>query len=281
MANEQTISASPTEAFSLTKWYFDCTSEDGRTTVGYCAGLVWAGVSLTWQALTMWKDGQLIVERSTLSRSPMPRRDRNRITWEAPGLGCNFAVEAISDPLHIRLFEQAGGSLEWRCEAPSADVIVSVEERPCTKGIGYVECIELTIPPWRLPIRELRWGRWIDDCAAHAVVWIDWRGPEPRTWMLVDGVVTTAADVQDASVATGRTVLTLEPQSTLSARSLAEILGRFPLLRAIVPGSLMGLRQIKWQSRGALRRDDSIGLRGTAIHERVVFHEGRDDVPRA
>ena len=281
MANAQTTSRFAGEAFSLTKWYLDCTSGDGRTAIGYFARLRWGAVSLTWQALNLWEHGALIAERSTLAPGATPRRDENGITWSARRLGCEFVVEPIGDPVHLRLFERADGSLDWTCEAPVANVTVRMAERSWTTGTGYVECIRMTIPPWRLPIRQLRWGRWIDDGTAHAVVWIEWRGSEPRTWILVDGVLAADADVEDASVAAGPTVLTLERECTLSARSLAEIVGRIAPLRAIVPGSLMSLRQVKWRSRGALRRSGCPGSSGTAIHELVVFHDGADTFPRS
>jgi hypothetical protein len=268
------------DAFSLTKWYFDCTSSDGRTAVGYCASLDWRRLSLTWQALSLWDRGELSMERSIIAAGSMPWCGGDRIGWSATRLGCDLAARRLVEPADILLFEHAGGCgcVKWRCEAPSAEMTLEMAGRPRMRGAGYVERIQLTLPPWRLPIRELRWGRWIDDDANHSVVWIDWRGPEPRTWLLVDGVVTSHADVQDGCVVAGPAVLTLDRRSTLSTRSLADILGRFAPLRAVVPSSLMSLRQVKWQSRGMWRRHGSGRVSGTAIHEWVVFHDNRDDL---
>ena len=266
------------EAFSLTKWYFDCTSSDGRTAVGYWASLEWRRLSLTWQALSLWEHAELSMERSVIAAGPMPWCDGDRIGWSAPRLGCDLSAKRLGEPVDIRLFEQEGGSLEWGCEAPSAAMTLAMTGRPRMRGAGYVERIRLTVPPWRLPIRELRWGRWINDDASHSVVWIDWRGSDPRSWLLVDGVVTSHAEVRDASVVAGLAVLTLDRPSTLSARSLADIVGQFAPLRAVVPSSLMALQQVKWQSHGTWRRHGFRNLSGTAIHEWVVFHDNRDDL---
>ena len=64
-------------------------------------------------------------------------------------------------------------------EAPAAEVSVSLRGFAPLRGTGYAERILITIPPWRLPIRELRWGRWIGEAASRSVVWIDWRGESP------------------------------------------------------------------------------------------------------
>ena len=261
------------EVFSLTKWYFDCATDDGRTAIGYCASLAWRHVSLTWQALTLWEHGEISLEHSVMAAVAMPRCQGDRIGWSAPRLGCNLAAERLVKPVEVRLLDHPGGSVEWTCEAPAAVMTLSITGRSPMRGAGYVERIRLTIPPWQLPIRELRWGRWIDDAATHSVVWIDWRGPEPRTWVVVDGALTSPADVCDTSIEAGPTGLTLDHRSTLSARSLADIVGRFAPLRAVVPSSLMSLRQEKWKSRGTWHSDGSSSLTGTAIHEWVVFHD--------
>jgi hypothetical protein len=270
----------PNDTFSLTKWYFDCTSIDGRTAIGYYASLEWRRLSLTWQALSLWDGGELSLERSVMAAGPRPRHDGDRIRWNAPRLGCDFAAERRGEPADIRLLDHPGGSLEWRCEAPVAATTLSIAGRSCMRGTGYAERIRMTIPPWQLPIRELRWGRWIDEATMHSVVWIDWGGPEPRTWVLIDGAVTSHADVRDACVVAGSAVLTLDRRSTLSARSLGDILGRFAPLRAVVPTSLMSLRQVKWQSHGTWRREGFSSLTGTAIHEWVVFHDNHHEFPQ-
>ena len=270
----------PNDAFSLTKWYFDCTSIDGRTAIGYYASLEWRRLSLTWQALSLWDAGELSLERSAMAAGPQPRCDGDRILWNAPRLGCDYAAQRRTEPVEIRLLEHRGGSLDWRCEAPAATTTLSIAGHSCMRGTGYAERIRMTVPPWQLPIRELRWGRWIDEVTMHSVVWIDWRGPEPRTWVLIDGAVTSHADVQDACVAAGLAVLTLERRSTLSTRSLLDIIGRSAALRAVVPSSLMSLRQVKWESHGTWRREGFSSMTGTAIHERVVFHDNHHDFPQ-
>lgn len=257
--------------FALTKWYFDCVADDGRVAIGYCAGLTSPRLSLTWQALTVWKDDRRTFERSSLATSSMPSRTNNQITWTAPALGCSIEAHTNQPAAALRLLQTATGFVDWRCEAPLARVVIQTAGSTPLQGLGYVECLEMTIPPWQLPIRELRWGRWADSECAHSIVWIDWRAETPRTWGLIDGVSAPVLDVRDDRVDLQSSTLTLTRASTLSSRALEDVLTRIPPLHTIVPRSLLQLREEKWVSRGTWRRPGEADTAGLAIHERVVF----------
>lgn len=258
-------------AFALTKWYFDAVCDDGRTAIGYCTALTWRGLSLTWQALTVWDPDHRRLERSSLAGSGIPSRTNERITWSAPGLDCSVTADVCQPAVGLRLFQDSTGFVDWRCEAPLALVTLEIAGAPPLRGLGYVECLELTIAPWRLPIRELRWGRWTAANATHSIVWVDWRGEEPRTWVLVDGVHAPALEVQDDRVELATSVLTLASGQTLSSRALDDIVGRIPPLRALVPPSFLAVRDVKRLSRGTWQRPGQPDVAGPALHERVVL----------
>jgi len=262
--------ASRAQAFTLTKWYLDCTGDDGCTAIGYWASLAWRGLSLTWQGLSVCEAGGGTIQRSTLTKDRMPARARDRIVWRSRALKCTLAADVRLPPIALRLFETTDGFVDWRCEAPAAMVMLEFADRPPIRGVGYADRLDLTIPPWQLPISELRWGRWTDQSAAHSVVWIDWGGAEPRTWVFVDGARAADAAVEDDRVSAGHSTLTLTASSTLSSRALDEILRGIPPLRAVVPSSLLSLRDTKWSSRGTLHHPGSAPLDGRAIHERVI-----------
>lgn len=262
---------SPGTAFAFTKWYFDSVCEDGRTAIGYCTALTWRGLSLSWEALSLWHADRRTLERSSLAGSGMPSRADGQIAWHAPALGCSFRADVCQPAAAIRLFENSTGFVDWRCEAPLARVTWEIAGSAPLHGLGYVECLELTVPPWRLPIRELRWGRWAARDAGHSIVWIDWRGEHPHTWVLVDGMRAPALEVHDDCVELATSTLTLWSGHTLSSRALDEIVGRIPSLRAIVPASLLVLREVKMLSRGTWQRLGQSPVDGPALHERVVF----------
>lgn len=246
-------------AFQLTKWYFDCVDEEARAVIGYWASLSWRGVALTWQNVTLFEPGRAPVSRSSLAPATPP----SATSWRSEALGCAMDFEPALPPIEERLLADGRGVVEWRVEAPAARVSASMNGFAPLRGTGYAERILITIPPWRLPIRELRWGRWIDDGASRSVVWIDWRGKAPRTWVFVDGAAASPAEVTDEKVRAGNVEVSLGERRTLEERSLDEIVSAIPGLRAVTPRSFLGLRQSRWCSHGP-------GA-GHAIHEVVVF----------
>jgi hypothetical protein len=131
-----------------------------------------------------------------------------------------------------------------------------------------VECLDLTIRPWSLPIDELRWGRLLTDTAS--AVWIDWRGREPRTLVAVDGTEVAGARVQDSSIEWRGGSVELRADRVLRTGRLERVLYRHPLLRAILPRSMRALEEHKTVGRGTL---SSVGgtSGGWAIYEMVRF----------
>jgi hypothetical protein len=160
--------------------------------------------------------------------------------------------------------------VDWRVEAPVAAARFELEGLDPVLGAGYVERIFMTVPPWRLPIRELRWGRWLDSEASRSVVWIEWRGAAPRTWVFADGCRLDAAVTDEGVVADGARVV-LDTTRTLHERAFAEIARTIPPLEAIVPAPLLELRETKWCSSGRLVKAGTPGPSGHAVHEVAVF----------
>jgi hypothetical protein len=257
--------------FTLTKWYFDCVAPDDRVVIGYWASLAWRRLAFTWQNVVVYESGQPPARRSSLMPAPPPEVAGDAITWRAPALGCVIDVESRQRPIEQRLFDDDAGLVEWRAEAPAALVSVELRGSAPVQGPGYAERICVTVPPWRLPIRELRWGRWLDAAASRSIVWIDWRGESPRTWVFVDGVLSPSAVVTDESVRAGAVELALGERRTLEAQAFSEIAATIPLLQTVVPKSLLALRQTRWCSNGTLREGSAAPLTGRAIHEVVVL----------
>ena len=256
--------------FVLTKWYLDCVADDGRVAVGYWASLSWCRLSLVWQGLTVYEPGSPPFEQSAIGASGPPANDHGRIIWTSSRLGSVVTAEARQPAFGVRLFETDSRYVDWRCEAPVARVTIDAAGQPPLHGCGYVEQLTLTIPPWRLPLDEIQWGRWIDDDATRSLVWIDWRGAAPRCWTFVDGVRTPGVAIGDDRVTTGAVELGLEPPRTLSCRALDLVIARIPGLWAVVPPSLLAWHETKWVSRGVVCRADGEPVAGSVIHERVV-----------
>ncbi len=259
------------DAFTLSKWYLDCVAPDGRVVVGYWASLSWHDLAITWQHVDLYEPGKPPRRQSSLSSSSPPELGANAITWRAQALGCTIDVRSRQAPIQQRLLDDDTGIVEWRADAPAADVSVALSGCPPLQGTGYAERLLVTVPPWRLPIRELRWGRWIDAAVNRSVVWIDWRGESPRTWVFVDGQLAASAVVTDERVSAGTAEVAVGQRRTLDAKSFLQIVAAIPPLQAVVPKSLLALQQTRWCSDATLTEGDAPALDGQAIHEVVVF----------
>ena len=260
-------------AFSLTKWYFDGICADGRAFIAYWASVTWRSLSFTWQDLWVFGADGVATHRSGTAGGPPPEGTGGAFTWKSAALDATIRVEPTVPPIAERLIESEHGVIDWRVPAPAALITADFTGSASMSARGYVECIAMTIPPWRLPIRELRWGRWIDVKAEQSVVWIEWRGEKPSTWVYVGGRRSEDGGrrVLDDEVIGGDVQLVLHARRTLHDRSLAQVVDHIPLVRAALPESVLALRQTKWISDAEFNEGGGRTLRGDAIHETVVF----------
>lgn len=263
--------------FRLIKWYLDGAAPDGRAFIAYWASVAWGAVSIIWQDLWTFNADGTAAHRSSLARGPepAPSGDGGAFSWRSEALDATFRVTPRVSPCGARLLESRHGALDWRAEVPAGAIDAEIGGSAPFQANGYVECITMTVAPWHLPIRELRWGRWMDATAASSLVWIDWRGEPHQTWVWSRGQNVADGDgavgLTDDVVTAQGNQLTLDRGRRLHHRSLADVVDRMPLLRAALPDSLLGLRQTKWLSRGELQSPGGGRTSGFAIHERVVF----------
>jgi len=240
------------DSFTLRKSYLDVVDGAGRCAVAYSAELGWGPFSLRWEGLSLHEPGRPPVHRSS---------------WGGRGaLGLRVTCEPWCPAFATRLLDTPAGTLDWSCDAPAAHVAIESDEGVQISGTGYAEHLVLAMLPWKLPIDELRWGRWISDASRHSIVWIDWRGVRPLTLLVENGAALDARDgaVDEASVRCGDRVLRLTDTETLHSRTLAEILGPKTALLDRLPASWRTLEDRKSLSRVAMGEES-----GWAVHETV------------
>jgi len=258
--------------FGLEKWYCDCVGADGSVAIGYWASLQWKGLALTWEQITVFPPEGAPRQRSALTGDAAPLVAGSLVRWDAPGIGVRYEAARTIQPLDELLLETEEGTVRWRVEAPAARVTLAQDGDVPFEGTGYVERLSMTVPPWALPLKELRWGRWISTDRSRSVVWIDWRGKAPKVWAYLDGQRLHEATVTDEGVRAPGVTLTLDPGRTLIAHALDEVVARIPPLRPLVPVSLLQLRQDTRLSVGRLSGEGaSESVTGTAVHELVVL----------
>jgi len=239
------VHASP---FSLVKWYLDCVTDDCDVAIVYCAEMRWRRVHATVGSV-LFGDGRGVSTRTSLSRHRVSR-DSSLISAELPKLGVSGCWEAGEIPFERVVYENGVGRVQWNCLQPRSDVRVRVGDREL-HGIGYAECLTLTIPPWQLPMQTLRWGRFASS--EHSLAWVDWQGPFNTSFAVLDGKECKPLMVSESRVTVPGADLRIEPGLSLrSGRLGATILPGAFRLADLFPSSIFNVDEHKWRSRGAL-----------------------------
>lgn len=267
-----TICLMPGTGVLLSKWYLDCVADDGTVFLGYWAVLRWKIARVRYASTTLFfPDGRVETRRRLASTAP-PRRDGGSTRWSVASLGLSGCWTSTQEERELELFRSPEGEIRWRCVAPVARVALELPGGGMT-GRGYVENLQMTLPPWRLPVRDLRWGRYHSDSGRDWVVWIDWKGDAPMTVALTsEGDVGSPRVTDDSVDLASKVVLRLAAPRTLRRGRLgATALEGMIRLRALVPGGLLETREAKWLSRGSIERAGRTASEGWAVHELVRF----------
>jgi hypothetical protein len=203
-----------------------------------------------------------------MRRGLPPQADASGIAWRHAGLGAEGRWDSAGPGIRRELLSGDEGSIVWNCLADGAAATVACHGGRFV-GKGYVEHLRLTIPPWRLPIDRLRWGRFI--CASDRLVWIQWCGRQNLNLLYHNGQEIQTEAIDDKRVSGHDGALELIDSRVLRDDALLGSLAE-PLrpIAQLFPRSLLTTREIKWLSRATLRTPGRSG-EGWAIHERVDF----------
>jgi hypothetical protein len=258
-----------TSNFLLSKWYMDCVSEEGDVFIAYAASLRWKGLKINYSGTLRRQHDAQTEANTSLKRYSTPKVSGDSIHWSSKALGLEGKWTALAQPIERTIFESDAGRVEWRCLHPRATAEVSTRNQHQLKGLGYVEHLTMSIPPWRLPIDELRWGRFLSN--NDALVWIDWRGASNVKLVFLNGVQVESAEVTEREVV-------LEQEKVILALDEDQVLREGPLIKtalSMIPGiqKLIPLRSLhayecKWRSRGILSCHENVSA-GWTIHEIV------------
>jgi len=250
--------------FSLVKWYMDCVTDLGDAAILYCAHLRWRGLPVTYSSF-LSVDGRLVKSHSSMARYQLSSAD-GQILVDLPRLGVSGRWEASAAPFQRTVYEEVSGAVQWNCLQPRASVHLRIGDRELT-GLGYAECLTVTLPPWQLPMRQLRWGRFVSP--EDSLAWIDWQGSYSTNFAVHNGISCETLSVSDSEVAMRHATLRMEESFPLRAGRLGStILPAAPALGKLLPRSLAIIEEHKWRSRGILTANDRSSA-GWVIHEVV------------
>jgi hypothetical protein len=255
--------------FSLSKWYMDGVADDGGALVAYAAELGWGALRLSYASALHRPAGGEPRSWSSLRGSAPPSFDGTSLTWSSRPLGLEGRWTSMAGPIEATVLDSADGSVTWRCHQPLARARVTLPDGSALVGLGYTERLELTIAPWKMPIDELRWGRFTGE--AGSLVWIDWRGPYAKQLVYHDGRLVGPARVGDDAVEAedGSVRLAIDPGAVLREGALGRTaLAVIPEVDRLFPARILATEERKWCARGALTTAAGT-ITGQVIHEVV------------
>lgn len=250
-------------SFHLSKWYLDGVADDGELRLGYAAELTAGALRVRYASVLGAAPSRAPRTETRLRGARLPEPGPESLRWSVPTLRLEGTwTRAGAAPLALELLDEPG-ALTWRCLLPRAAVTLEHGDAKLAM-VGYAERVELRVPPWELPIDELRWGR--AHVGAHTLVWIHARGPRPMRHLFVDGAAVDG-DVGDDAVRTSALVVRLERRATLRDGDIGKTaLARVPAARSLLSRHRLALRETKWLSRAQAGSDV-----GWAIHEVVQW----------
>jgi hypothetical protein len=260
----------PSSQFSLSKWYLDCVTDKGEAFVGYSASLRWKVLSLEYSGVLIRRTSGETLTRSTLQAGRHPNVKGDSVQWDCPSLKLKGVWKARQQPIGHTIFGSSDSPLNWWCLQPHAVAEISVGDIGTIRGFGYVDYLNLPAQPWKLPLDELRWGRYLSE--TDSIIWMDFKGPFPETIVYHNGALCEGARVTDREIVLGENHLNLifEETTVLREGTLASTaLSGIPGINTLLPARMLNTEECKWVSRGFLRNADSILGSGWTIHEVV------------
>jgi len=263
-------------SFHLKKWYFDGVDAGGRAIIAYSAMLTWHGVRVPYASYLFLKEAGDSGTDSRFRHVAEPVAGETVIRWADKGFRFSGQWTAAAPAIGKRLYEGPEGFLDWHCYQPVSNCHIELGTAPPIVGLGYVECLEMTFPPWQLGLRELRWGRF-----AHPempVVWIDWKGDLDRRWIFAHGQAMAGGTVNDSMIYSPDHDLQLRLEQPVvieeqeKAGALMQSLSAYlPGIDRMAPLRFLKARETKWLSEGTLHIAGQPERYGRVIHELVTF----------
>lgn len=257
-------------SFLLTKWYLDCVAESGDAVILYVADLRWNALTVHYGSLLTVLGGR-VGSMSSLRGGAIPEVQDGMIVVDLPQLYVEGTWQVLRSPIQRTIFESEHGSVYWHCLQPMSQVDLLFRGTTRVTGRGYAECLTLSILPWKLPMHELRWGRFLSD--PDAVVWIDWRGSYQQSIVFHNGEERQVKSITESGIVFADSDARLELDRGLVLRQgrLGDtvFLG-ISRLAKLLPRSMLSVNECKWLSRGFMHSSGAESS-GYAIHEVVKW----------
>lgn len=265
--------------FHLSKWFLDFTGENGEAMIFYSANLTWHGFSASYTSWLRYDAVYGVSLKSRFRNVQIPKISEDLITWSDSRFEVSGTWKSSAKMIQARLFDSEEGFLDWKCFQPASKVQLKINDL-ILEGSGYAEQLILTVPPWKIPMEELRWGRF--GAEENYMVWIELREKVKWQWLWLNGEKIENCTIEDdhLSLPDNDLVLNLDRGVLLESEkkifSVVEKLIRYiPGFNKVIPIHFLMADEFKWLSKGHLQSQDKIIDSGMAVHELVNFRASK------
>jgi hypothetical protein len=273
--NEAEMKHTPGGSFHLDKWFLDFVGTNGTAMIFYAARLTWYGWSASYTSWLRYDPGSGVGLKSRFRNVQIPQIKDSTITWNDEKFGISGTWESSAKMVRARIFDSGEGFLDWNCFQPASKVQLRMNGNRL-EGSGYAEQLILTALPWKIPMDELRWGRFGSD--ENNMVWIELKEKEKRQWLWLNGEKVENCIIEDRYIRLPEKdlVLNLDRGIVLESEkkifAVVEKLIRYiPGFNKIMPLNFLMADEYKWLSKGQLQANNKTLSNGMAIHELVNF----------
>ena len=244
----------------IAKWYLDVCAPDGSGAIVYATRVQWRRLRVQYSATLEFDAAGKVEERMTLRRFQVPCTSGEETHFQNAKLGVAgtwtpMRAPSVLERQPVTMLSTPAGEVRWGLMSGRAHARWESRGR-ALEGLGYMERLDVTLPPWELPIDELRWGRFVAEDAD--ATWLEWKGSHPMkiSWNNGAAVDNVNLDLRDDSTLRDGPLVTT-------------VFSKVPVLRRSLPARMLQLHETKWRSRGTLTGPDGARSDGWAIHEVV------------
>jgi hypothetical protein len=162
----------------------DAVTERGDVLIGYSIGFRWRRVGLSCSASLAVRGPHR--PRVQYFCSDVPRLRNGELTWTSRPLCVRGSWRSVLEGPTLELLSEDTNSILWHNVQALSAVRFSTGGGE-DDGLGYVERMQVRLDSSERPMDDLIWG-WF--CGReHSVVWIQWKGPMNRSWLMHNGKV--------------------------------------------------------------------------------------------
>ncbi|MGE5499606.1 MAG: hypothetical protein ACM3Q2_16125 [Syntrophothermus sp.] len=256
--------------FFLSKWYADLTDAFGNLFIVYIGYIKYGRLNISYSSfLRQTADGKSR-EAYSLKKYEQPRITADSFFWKSDELGLEMIYFQDGTSAKKDIYTSPEGCIKWHCLQTRSKCEITAGTKETFKGTGYVEKVEMTLKPWKLPFNCLRWGRLITD--TNSVIWIDYKGSNSLSLMLMD-----ESEYRDAvfgeekiSFNGGNDMIVFSnPSDIKNGEIISSTFSKIPLINKIIPPGLLKIHEHKMAAEGELFCRQNKTGRGRAIYEVV------------